>query len=187
VTIKIEAVSGDRTAPVDYGNTLSREVVGGVDRLCVGARAGQHRVVLDLASVLGGPYRLLYVLHTTRTGARLGRYESHELDAEAIGGFFRHFGRFFNEDARHDVWLHSHDDNATIVLDRHNIVYAYGPIDAFENVLLSAGFRRAADVGTLGSHAHHYHAEWDAQETEILTCLRWMITPLQETDIQDQG
>lgn len=86
---------------------------------------------VHLASVLAGGCQILYVLHTTRTGAQLGRYESPELDLERLRQFFQEFGKFLSEDSRHDVWLHSHVDDATIVLDRHNLIYAYGPIDAF--------------------------------------------------------
>ena len=51
--------------------------------------------------------------------------------------FLREFGRFLCEDSRHDLWVRSHDDDATIVLDRHNVIYAYGPLDAFEAALKS--------------------------------------------------
>ena len=42
--------------------------------------------------------------------------------------------------------------DATIVLDRHNLIYAYGPLDGFERVLDSAGIPRgplpeAPDLG----------------------------------------
>ena len=60
-----------------------------------------------------------------------GRYESPELTADAVKGFLHQFGRFLREDSRHDLWVRSHDDDATIVLDRHNLIYAYGPLDAF--------------------------------------------------------
>jgi hypothetical protein len=40
------------------------------------------------------------------------------------------------------LWLHSHDGNATIVLDRHNLIYTYGPLDGFERALIGAGVQR---------------------------------------------
>ena len=49
------------------------------------------------------PFQLLYVLHTTRTGAELGRYESPELNSEAVRAFLDSFGRFLSEDARQDA------------------------------------------------------------------------------------
>jgi len=85
------------------------------------------RCLRALIPNLMGPFQLLYVLHTTRTGAELGRYESPELSAEAVQAFLGRFGRFLFEDARHDCWVRSHGDGATIVSDRHNLIYAYGP------------------------------------------------------------
>src|SRR5205823_4295018 len=31
-------------------------------------------------------------------------------------------------DSRHDFWVRLHGDDATIVLVRHNLIYAYGPL-----------------------------------------------------------
>jgi hypothetical protein len=100
---------------------------------------------------------LLYVLHTTRTGAELGRYESPELTSEDVEEFLREFGQFFCEDSRHDLWVRSHDDDGTIVLDRHNLIYAYGPVELFEEALRSLG-AHVGEPADLGTHVHHYHA-----------------------------
>jgi hypothetical protein len=93
------------------------------------------------------------VLHTTRTGAAVGRYESPELGFADVDAFLRAFGRFVAEDGRHDLWIVSHDEPATIVLDRHNIIYAYGPLELFERKLLELGAvrgeRRTPTVFTL--------------------------------------
>jgi len=187
LTIKIEALVGETTRPVDYGNSFMREAVAGRHRLVVGVTRSPDRCVLDLASVLAGPCQILYVLHTTRTGAQLGRYESPELDLEHLRQFFQEFGKFLSEDSRHDVWLHSHDDDATIVLDRHNLIYAYGPIDAFEHVLVSAGVRQATVPQIPDPHVHNYHAEWDDSEKAILERMSWSVGPLRDSDIQWHG
>src|SRR4051794_15004365 len=97
-----------------------------------------------LTSHLRGPFQLLYVLHTTRTGAALGRYESPELNAAAVHKFLQSFERFLSEDARRDFWIRSHTDDATIVLDRHNLIHAYGPLDAFESALRDLGVQAGA-------------------------------------------
>src|SRR3954464_14668934 len=115
-----------------YGNVFSRQTIGGTPRLRIALDGEHDTAVRALVGRLHGPFQLLYVLHTTRTGAPLGRYQSPELDAEAILEFLEEFGPFLTEDSRHDIWLHSRADNATIVLDRHNLIYAYGPLDRFE-------------------------------------------------------
>jgi hypothetical protein len=53
--------------------------------------------------------------------------------------FLNEFGRFVREDSRHDLWVRSHDDDATIVLDRHNLIYAYGPLDELDTAITGCG------------------------------------------------
>jgi hypothetical protein len=123
------------------------------------------------------------LLHTTRTGAELGRYESPELTSADKEEFLNEFGRFFCEDSRHDLWVRSHDDDATIVLDRHNLIYAYGPLDAFEAALQSLGARKG-EPAVLGAHVHHYHPAWDEAERRILRSFEWDIKPLRPSAVQ---
>jgi hypothetical protein len=155
----------------------------GRDRLRVGLNEAQDTCVRTLASTLSGPFQLLYVLHTTRTGAALGRYESPELTRAGVEEFFDEFGRYISEDSRHDLWVRSHDDDATIVLDRHNVIYAYGPLDAFEASLRSWGACRG-EPAVLRAHVHHYHAAWDEAERQVLRSFEWDIKPLRPSDVQ---
>ena len=187
MTIKIEAMSGDLRQPFTYGNVFSWEEVGGHPRLRVGVDEAQDATVAALARGLREPFQLLYVLHTTRTGAELGRYESPELTSEDVEEFLREFGQFFCEDSRHDLWVRSHDDDATIVLDRHNLIYAYGPLEQFEEALRSSG-AHVGEPADLGTHVHHYHAVWDDMERRILRRFDWQISPLRPPDVQfDSG
>jgi hypothetical protein len=98
VTIKIEAVNGETPLAFDYGHVFAREDVGGRARLRVGLDGAQDAAIAALASGLRGPFQLLYVLHTTRTGAELGRYESPDLTADGVQAFLHQFGRFLCED-----------------------------------------------------------------------------------------
>jgi hypothetical protein len=183
VTTKIEAINGDMTQAFEYGSVFTREEVGGRTRLRVGIDAAQDATVAALARGLRGSFQLLYVLHTTRTGAELARYESPDLTADAVQRFLHQFGRFLCEDSRHDLWLRSHDDDATIVLDRHNLIYAYGPLELFERELRSSGAREG-EPAVLGAHVHHYYPAWDDTERQVLRCFEWRITPLRPSDVQ---
>jgi hypothetical protein len=59
------------------------------------------QVVRDgLAVNFAGPHRLLYLLHTARTSAPLGRYEGPEMDGQAVEAFLERFGPFLDDDAR---------------------------------------------------------------------------------------
>jgi hypothetical protein len=95
---KIVALVGNVEQPFEYGDVFTRDVVRGVERLIVAVDQEPNRWVQLLCSHLTGPFQLLYVLHTTRTGADLGRYESPELSAEAVQAFLDSFGRFLSED-----------------------------------------------------------------------------------------
>jgi hypothetical protein len=183
---KIDAFQGWRPSPFEYGNTFACETIGDTRRLTIGVDDAQDGYVSELASDLAGPFQLLYVLHTTRTGAELGRYESPNLDVQQVFDFVRRFGPFLAQDARHDFWLRSHDDDATLVLDRHNVIFAYGPLPVFEAVLTRIGISRSNLPAVPDPHVHHYHQQWDESEREILKALTWTRKPLRKIDFQVQ-
>lgn len=187
MSVKIQALVGDIPKTFQYGNAFSRENVGGRERLWIGADNAHHRFVMRLAAPLREPFQLLYILHTTRTGAPLGRYESTDLSLDEVRQFFEKFGQFLAEDSRQDIWVRSHTDDATIVLDRHNLIFAYGPLDVFEKELVAAGLTAATPKEIPDPHVHNYHAEWDDAERAILKALDWTVKPLREQDIQYQG
>jgi hypothetical protein len=183
-TRKINAFIGSVDLPFEYGITFEKETVAGQDRLQVGLDEAQDACVRELASGLTGPFKLLYVLHTSRTGSELGRYESPTLSTAQVHEFLQRFGPFLAQDARHDFWLRSHDDDATIVLDRHNIIYMYGPLARFEATLLRIGCTTRGLPRIPDPHVHHYHEEWDESEREVLAALPWVRKPLRESDVQ---
>jgi hypothetical protein len=187
ITRKIDALVGSAETRFEYGNTFARDTVGGQTRLKIGFDSAQDACVTELVTVLTGPFQLLYVLHTTRTRAELGRYESPALPVAKVHEFLRRFGPFLAQDARHDFWVRSHDDDATVVLDRHNVIYAYGPLTAFEEVLLSIGASSRGLPHIPDPHVHYYHDEWDDSEREVLAALSWIRKPLRNGDVQYKG
>ena len=140
-----------------------------------------------LGSALRPPYRILYILHTSLADAPLGRYESPNLDGADVEEFSRRFGTFIAEDARHDVWLQSKPDGGPIVIDRYNLVYAYGPLDRFSNILEQGGIAEVASWAAPTvpyPHALHYHPELNALQSELLAAFPWVRKPLRDTDVQ---
>ncbi|MCU1273556.1 MAG: hypothetical protein JWO48_987 [Bryobacterales bacterium] len=77
------------------------------------------------------------------------------------------FCEFLTNDGRHDLWLHSAISDATLVLDRHDLIYAYGPLDQFR-AALKEGLQEAQVEGPPYPHTHMYHAEYDESERRIL-------------------
>ena len=181
--MKISALVRGVERPHAYPNVYAGEQIAGGARLRVGLRGGHAAALLALAAVLAPPYKVLYVLHTTRIGAVLGRHESDLLDGPDVQAALDRFGAFLAGDARHDVWLQSAGDG-TVVLDRFNMMYAYGPLDAFAAVLERGGVRRGALPEVPYPHALHYHEMWDGAERDAVAAFGWRITPLRPEDVQ---
>lgn len=130
-------------------------------RLIAGVPRGDPGVLMELIECLEPPYFLLYVLHTSRGEGPLGRYQSPLVPTQQVREFLAHFGPFLSGDARDDLWAHSPADDATVVWDRHNVLYAYGPLEAYESALVSIGFVPGS-VEILYPHQHYYRAEFDS-------------------------
>lgn len=128
-------------------------------------------------------YYLLYVLHTPRGEAPPGRYQSPEVTLAEVVGFLEKFGPFLSADARFDLWAHSPSDNATIVWDRHDQIFGYGPLDRYSSKLVSMGFAPGhPSVPT--PHEHYYRVEFDDFAKEIMTAFDWSFSSLHPEDEQ---
>ena len=53
------------------------------------------------------------------------------------------------------------------MLDRHNLIYAYGRLNDFEIVLQALGVRQGEPVAP-DPHMHRYHQAWDGAEGEVV-------------------
>lgn len=92
---------------------------------------------------------------------------------------FARFGAFLEQDGRHHVWLASPEN--MLVYDRHQCIYAYGDLDAYERVLRARGFRPGqAELPV--PHTHHYHAQFDDAEDEVMAYWAWRHSPLRDGD-----
>ena len=156
------------------------------DRLTVYPAGAAMPLVAVLADVLAPPIDVLWVLHTSRTGAQLGRYQSPPLSLPEATRLLMTYVDFLENDARFDLWLHSRAPESTIVFERHGLIYVYGPLDTFRNVLESAGLREGHE-SIPSPHAHHYRAPYDAAERALASEFNWTITPLRPEDEQVPG
>ena len=93
------------------------------------------------------------------------------------------FCEFLTDDGRHDLWVLSPKSDATLVWDRHDLIYAYGPLNQFRGVLGEA-LQEATVKGPPYPHAHMYHAEYDDAERKILRYFQWSRSPLLTDDEQ---
>lgn len=140
-------------------------------------------VLLRLVSRLEAPLVLLYVLHTSLGEAEPGRYQSPELSFQEVEGFFAEFRPFLSADARFDLWIYAPRQRATLVWDRHNLLYAYGPLECFAVELQSLGFE-PGEPEVPAPHAHHYHAALDPLARQLIERFDWRFSPLRLEDEQ---
>lgn len=159
----------------------------GTSRLVVGVPHGNAEIVKSLVSSLEPPYFLLYVLHTPRGEGKPGRYQSPGLSREQLYEFISEFGPFLSGDARFDLWARSPSENATVVWDRHNLLFAYGPLDRYTAVLHSLGFVQGTAPKVPEPHAHHYRHELDEDARKLLSVFEWSWSPLRPEDEQLTG
>lgn len=135
-----------------------------------------------LATCLPEPYRVLYVLVVPRSSVHdAARYEApDELSREELSDFLTEFAEYLEFDGRHHLWIAS-PDHGTIVYDRHNILYGYGPLDCFTKVALSERLVRGK-VNVPGPHWHAYHPEYDRLQNRLLRRWNWVQNPLRSVD-----
>ncbi len=152
-------------------------------KIVAGIPSGDPALFARLVECLEPPYFLLYVLHTPRGEAEAGRYESPPVSIEQFREFVNQFGSYISADARFDVWAHSSAEQATVVLDRHNQLFAYGPIEKFMSTLKSYGFSEGL-VDVSFPHQHHYRQEFDERAAAVLDAFEWAYSPLRTEDEQ---
>ena len=161
----------------------------GTDRLVAALPAREACAVFAaLAELIEPPVLMLYVLHTPRGEAEAGRYQSPPLDRAWTRYLLKRFRAYLTADSRYDLWIRSEadkdsQDGATLVWDRHNLLYAYGPLDRFAAALTARGFKPGRPSMDF-THMHHFRPRFDRDATAWLEAFDWTRTPLREVDWQ---
>jgi hypothetical protein len=180
---KLSRLDGPDWVPHRYSGTFRIETIRELTRLVVAPAGNAVSLLCALADRLSSPVLVLWVLHTSRVGSELGRYQSPPLPLSAAKQLMETHAEFLENDARSDIWLHSREPESTIVFERHGLIYAYGELQAFRDVLESAGLREGVEA-IPSPHAHHYHELYDSAETALASQCEWTITPLHPEDEQ---
>lgn len=155
----------------------------GAEKVTATAPGGDPLIFRSLLERLSDPLFLLYVLHTPRGEANPGRYQSPELTLDAAQAFIERFTTFLQSDSRFDLWVHSPADRATIVWDRHNLIFVYGSSTHAVETLRSLGFHQG-NPATPSPHEHHYHAALDQDGQALMSYFDWRFSPLHPDDEQ---
>gem|GEM_PF-602993 len=164
--------------PFDFGNIYERER----NRVKIGVSHDQVDLLLKLVDELEPPYFLLYVLVVSRLNNQLGRYQSPALDSkQELQDFLIEFKEYLETDGRHQLWIGTTSNSGQLVYDKHNLLFAYGPIEKYRFVLDQLGFKEQA-FSIDFPHYHNYHEENDKFEEAILDFYNWKFFPLQDND-----
>ena len=165
-----------------YNDIWEREKTSGPWRLVIAPATDHIEWMIALASVLPEPFNILYILQVPRGVGEAGRYQSAEpVSREEMETFLRRFRAFLETDGRHEIWIYSTIASATIVYSAHNVLYAYGDLKEYEELLTQRGFHES-EVRFPDPHSHSYHVEFDEDERDLLKWWEWIQTPLSEQD-----
>lgn len=167
----------------EYPDVFAFEQTSGPERIVIAPSTNHISIMIDLIDLMAEPLGILYVLTVPRGGSEPGRYQSanpvSKQEAEALLTRFRDF---LENDGRHSIWVASMSESGQIVYDRHNVLYAYGPLREFEKLLLGRGLSRAQSVRFPSPHTHNYHAVFDQDERNVLRYWEWKGFPLHQSD-----
>ena len=170
-------------APFQYGNCWAVEKTTGPSRLVIAPADRYIELITRLTAVMREPFGILYVLLVPRAGGESGRYQSPAPVSRAeLEEFLWQYQDLIEKDARQHLWVSSVDGSSLLVYDNHNVIYAYGPLADFENVLRSNGLTLCEAVSFPVPHMHRYNVEFDQQAREIMKHWSWIRFPLQESD-----
>ncbi|MGA8940025.1 MAG: hypothetical protein WB439_12765, partial [Acidobacteriaceae bacterium] len=164
-------------------NLFAREDRKGIPLLSVATNQSQIELLKKLLERMPEPLWMLYVLRVSRGEGELGRYQSVDtflrIDIEA---FLDRYRNFLEGDARHNFWIKSLEGPALLVLDEHNLIYCYGPVNEWASELQETGWQEVSqnEVVLPNPHQHHYHAILDDDARKILESVEWVHSPLQE-------
>jgi hypothetical protein len=162
--------------PYRHPRIWKREPTDERERLRIGAGVGTIGLVRALAAELAEPLAVLVVLHAPREGDG-ARLQSPEVARADVERFLDRFGELFEDDARAALWIGETEKAGLVVLDEHDLIYAYGPLHRFEQVLRERGFRNGDPI-VPEPHEHRSSPQFDADERELRTWWSWHVEAL---------
>lgn len=172
---------GTNEQPYEYPNIWAVEKTTGPDRLVIAPKSRYIELLLHLAKSLDAPYGLLYVLTLPRGGGTAGRYQHpFQLSFDDLELFLYSYQELLEQDARNSIWIQS--SSGLLIYDRHNVIYAYGPLDAFKATLSKEGLQEFKELRFPSPHTHRYHFQYDDAQANILREVDWVISPLRPRD-----
>jgi hypothetical protein len=166
-----------RAAPYRHPKVWLREEVDDQERLRIGAGVGTIALLRALAAPLREPLFLQVVMRVPQR-VEAGRWESIPLTQPELDRFTQRYGELFEDDARAQLWVGELDGAGMLVLDEHDLIYAYGPLTRFERVLGEQDYA-PGDPRVPEPHQHRYSKQFDELEDRLRRLWPWsQILPL---------
>lgn len=180
---KFGTVLGDEEVQYQYADVFALEITSGRERLVIAPSQRQVSLLIDLLALVPEPLGILYVLVVPRGNGKAGRYQiSAPVSRSEAEGFLKTFQDFFENDARHHIWISSISGSDLLVYDNHNVIYAYGRLSDFGKLSSRRGLNKADMVNFPSPHTHKYNAIFDEDERRLFGYFEWKWFPLQESD-----
>ena len=165
-----------------YPHVWRREQTKGPARLVLAPSGNQVDLILDLCSKMQGPFGLLYVLLVSRRNRTSGRYQTREpMSFAQLSEFLNGFRAYLEGDGRHHLWVMSIGDRSQVIYDNHDVLYAYGNLNVFEDIARTKEMK-LQDFLFPFPHAHHYNECFDKDEDRIFEECQWIYFPLRPDD-----
>lgn len=162
--------------PHSYGNHYSVDE----SRLCIAPSSSHIELLIKLSRAMASPFRIRYVLQVPSELFLAGRYDlTNDFSRDELESFLNRFSRFFEEDGRHHIWIRTSDVASALVYDQHNIIYAYGQLDAFTRVCVEEGMTKGV-VDVPFPHAHAFQEKYDQDLAVLLSEWSWEHSDLVE-------
>ena len=169
--------------PYQYSNIYAIEHTSGPDRLTIAPKDNHVHLIKQLSSIWDGEYGILYILLVSRSGKENARYQSpYPLSIFELNDFLDEYAQYFETDGRHHVWVGSRTEAGNIVYDHHNVIFAYGDLAKYQEILSQSNFTQVPKVSFPVPHTHHYNKENDMIEHKIMDHWDWLKFPLQPAD-----
>jgi len=167
-----------------HPDAFAREPTTGPERLRIGGGPDSPHLLGILASLLAEPLWVLVVLRSGISELQDGRYEAEPSTYRQVLDFLNEYHDLFAYDGRADVWVGSTKNSDLLVLDAHDLIYAYGNLDAFEHELEARRFR-SEFVEIPYPHVHYCRRQFNGLERELCDRLDWnRVFPLEAKDNQ---
>jgi hypothetical protein len=165
-----------------YGNLFVGESGNGWSRLRIGPN-GNHVHLLDRMSEKWSTpeYYLLYVSLVSHTGKNPGRYQSPILSKDDLDVFLYTYKDILEGYGGQHLWIGHPLNNDLLIYDHHNIIFAYGNIAGYREVLAAEDFKEG-EFSIPCPHSHSFNPLLTQYEEKLFAHFDWVFSELQDGD-----